>query len=203
MNQRVLIVDAYDSFVHILVDYFRRLGCQVTIMRKDHSRLHESARPEACDLIVLGPGPGHPAESGYLELLRYNRERLPVFGVCLGHQAIALHYGAKLAYADRLVHGKTSLIRHDGRGCFRGLPEQGFRAMRYHSIIVDADRLGADLIATATSDVDGYLMGLRHVRHAVDGVQFHPESIGTEFGLEIIRNFIKCHQEMAHGEHVA
>lgn len=192
MRCRVTIVDAYDSFVHILVDYVRGLGCDVRVVRKDAADRFEAADPAHCDVLLLGPGPGHPRDSGYPELLQRVAGRVPVFGVCLGHQAIGLYYGAQLAYAQRLMHGKTSRVDHDGKGCFRGIP-RGFHAMRYHSIIVDAASLGSELVATATSDVDGYLMGLRHARLPIEGVQFHPESIGTEHGLDIIRNFIDCY----------
>ncbi|WP_058196423.1 anthranilate synthase component II [Xanthomonas translucens] len=202
MSTRVTIVDAYDSFVHILVDYVRQLDCEVRVVRRNASDLFATVDPEVCDVILLGPGPGHPSDSGYLQLLEQNREQLPVFGVCLGHQAIGLYYGAKLAYAEHLVHGKTSLVRHDGLGCFAGLPAQGIRAMRYHSIIVDRKSLPPCLTATATASGDGYLMGLRHNRFAVEGVQFHPESIGTEYGMEIIRNFIKSyHKEWGDRRH--
>ncbi|MDC8015174.1 anthranilate synthase component II [Tahibacter soli] len=192
MRCRVTIVDAYDSFVHILVDYVRRLGCDVRVLRKDEPGLVDAIDPSRCDVLLLGPGPGHPRDSGYLALLERNAGRVPVFGVCLGHQAIGLYYGATLAYAQRLMHGKTSRVEHDGKGCFRNVP-RGFRAMRYHSIVVDAATLGNELVATATSDTDGYLMGLRHASLPIEGVQFHPESIGTEYGLEIIRNFIEVH----------
>ena len=192
MHRRVTIVDAYDSFVHILVDYVRRLGCDVRVLRKDEPGLADAIDPSRCDVLLLGPGPGHPADSGYLALLERNAGRVPVLGVCLGHQAIALHYGATLAYAQRLMHGKASRVAHDGQGCFRDIPD-GFRAMRYHSIIVDAATLGDELVATATSDTDGYLMGLRHARLPIEGVQFHPESIGTEHGLQILRNFIEVY----------
>lgn len=192
MRCRVTIVDAYDSFVHILVDYVRRLGCEVRVVRKDAPDVAVASDAANCDVLLLGPGPGHPLDSGYLALLERNARRVPVFGVCLGHQAIGHYFGAKLAYAQRLMHGKTSRVEHDGKGCFRNLPP-GFRAMRYHSIIVDAAALGDELIATATSDTDGYLMGLRHRHLPIEGVQFHPESIGTEHGLEIIRNFIDCY----------
>lgn len=203
MRCRVTIIDAYDSFVHILVAYAQRLGCQVRVLRKDSPRLIEETSPEHCDILLLGPGPGHPGESGYLPLLEHNAGRIPVFGVCLGHQAIGLHYGARLAYAERLMHGKTSLVSHDGAGCFRGLPAAGFRAMRYHSIIVERESLGRELTVSATSDTDHYVMGLRHTRLPIEGVQFHPESVGTEHGLDIIRNFIQCYHLKQGNSHVA
>jgi anthranilate synthase/aminodeoxychorismate synthase-like glutamine amidotransferase len=202
MRCRVTIVDAYDSFVHILVAYVRTLGCEVNVLRKDHPDLIEYIGPHHCDVLLLGPGPGHPSDSGYLTLLEHNAGRVPVLGICLGHQAIALHYGASLLYAKRLMHGKASRIDHDGKGCFRGLPD-GFRAMRYHSIIVDTRTLGEHLIPTASSDADGYLMGLRHAHLPIEGVQFHPESIGTEYGIEIIRNFIDRHHATGKKLHAA
>lgn len=203
MRCRVTIIDAYDSFVHILVSYVRKLDCEVRVLRRDDPDLAAHIGPDVCDVLLLGPGPGHPADSGYLQLLERNAGRVPVFGVCLGHQAIALYYGARLEYAQRLMHGKVSRISHDGKGCFAGLPAEGFDAMRYHSIIVDRESLGDTLVATAVSDTDDYLMGLRHAHLPIEGVQFHPESIGTEHGLEIIRNFIQSYHYGQERENVA
>lgn len=193
MSCRVTIVDAYDSFVHILVGYFEKLGCQVEVFRKDDPGLHSRINPLHTDMIVLGPGPGHPEESGYLQLLELNRGRIPVLGVCLGHQAIGLFYGSKLSYAKHLMHGKTSLISHDGLGCFSSYGDISFHAMRYHSIIIDDEHVAGELKVTARAQGDNYIMGVRHKRYPVEGVQFHPESIGTESGVDILKNFINAY----------
>ncbi|HHW4675653.1 MAG TPA: glutamine amidotransferase-related protein, partial [Xylella fastidiosa subsp. pauca] len=121
MPYRVIVVDAYDSFVHILVSYFEQLGCKVTVLRKDDPGLLALIDPLYSDIIVLGPGPGHPSQSGYDIILNKNSGRLPVLGVCLGHQAIGLYYGCIIEYAKNLMHGKTSLIKHDGQGCYVSL----------------------------------------------------------------------------------
>lgn len=193
MSCRVTVVDAYDSFVHILVSYFEQLDCQVTVLRKDDPKLLSLVNPVRSDMIVLGPGPGHPGDSGYGALLRKNAGQLPVLGVCLGHQAIGLHYNATIEYATHLMHGKTSIVEHDGRGCYAALTSRRLKCMRYHSIIVADKDLPGDLVVTSRSIDDGYIMGLRHKTLPIESVQFHPESIGTEDGLSLIRNFINTY----------
>ena len=190
MSRRVIVVDAYDSFIYILVSYFQEMGYEVDLYRKDDFRLARAVEESAGDALVLGPGPGHPADSGYENLLRLNSGRMPVLGVCLGHQAIGLHYGCAIEYAKNLMHGKTSEISHDGQGCFRSFSNYAFTAMRYHSIIVSEKNLPSEITVSARADDDSYVMGIRHKSLKIEGIQFHPESIGTEFGRQMLRNFM-------------
>lgn len=190
MSCRVIVVDAYDSFVHILVSYFEAMDCKVDLYRKDDIRLARVVEGSVGDMLVLGPGPGHPADSGYGNLLDLNAGRMPVLGVCLGHQAIGHHYGCQIEYARHLMHGKTSHIFHDGRGCFTSFSDDAFVAMRYHSIVVSDENLPQEIEISARSEDDSYVMGIRHNSLKIEGIQFHPESIGTEFGIQILRNFM-------------
>lgn len=193
MSRHVIVVDAYDSFVHILVAYLQKLGCSVSLYRKDDTQLVDAVQNSYGDYLLLGPGPGHPVDSGYGRLLHLNAGRIPVLGVCLGHQAIGLHYGCKIEYAKHLMHGKRSWISHDKQGCFKSLPSQKILAMRYHSIVVSEENLPKDILISARSDDDSYVMGIRHAFFKIEGIQFHPESIGTDFGLQILQNFIGTH----------
>ncbi|SBT43328.1 anthranilate synthase component II [Micromonospora auratinigra] len=185
---KVLLVDAYDSFTHIIDQYLRTLGARTVVVR---SRSRSTAalvdlRPDA---VVLGPGPGHPAESGHVELVHAFAGRVPLLGVCLGHQAIGLAYGGTVTVARHLMHGKTSVVTHDGRGVYAGAPAP-LTVTRYHSLIV-ADPAPAALAVTARSTDDGYVMGVRHHTLAVEGVQFHPESVMTSDGLLLFDNFLR------------
>ncbi|MEU6862140.1 aminodeoxychorismate/anthranilate synthase component II [Streptomyces sp. NPDC046876] len=184
---KVLLVDAYDSFTHIIDQYLRTLGADTEVVRSGTESPGDLAarRPDA---VVLGPGPGHPADSGHPDLVRLFAGRVPLLGICLGHQAIGLAYGGRVTVADRLKHGKTSQVRHDGAGVFAGLGST-MTATRYHSLIV-AEPLPPELTATAHAVDDGYVMGLRHRTLAVEGVQFHPESITTVGGLRLLENFL-------------
>ena len=193
MSHHVIVVDAYDSFVHILVAYLQKIGCSVSLYRKDDSRLVDAVQKASGDYLLLGPGPGHPADSGYGNLLQLNAGRMPVLGVCLGHQAIGLHFGCKIEYAKHLMHGKSSWISHDEQGCFKSLSRQKILAMRYHSIVVSEENLPKDILISARSEDDSYVMGIRHAFLNIEGIQFHPESIGTDFGLQILQNFINSH----------
>ena len=193
MSRHVIVVDAYDSFVHILVAYLQKIGCSVSLYRKDDSQLVDAVQKSSGDYLLLGPGPGHPADSGYGNLLRVNEGRMPVLGVCLGHQAIGLHFGCKIEYAKHLMHGKSSWISHDEQGCFKSLHSQKILAMRYHSIVVSEENLPKDILISARSEDDSYVMGIRHAFLNIEGIQFHPESIGTDFGLQILQNFINTH----------
>jgi anthranilate synthase component 2 len=190
MSHRVIVVDAYDSFVNILVSYLVDIGCNVDLYRKDDDHLIRAVQNSKGDFILLGPGPGHPDNSGYGNLLRLNAGRIPVLGVCLGHQAIGLYYGCQIEYAGHLMHGKKSLISNDGRGCFTSLSGNSFLAMRYHSIVVSNGNLPSEIEISAISEDDGYVMGIRHKALKIEGIQFHPESIGTEFGVQILQNFM-------------
>ncbi|KUL53033.1 anthranilate synthase [Streptomyces sp. NRRL S-1521] len=186
---KVLLVDAYDSFSHIIDQYLRTLGADTEVIRSRTRTPGELAglRPDA---VVLGPGPGHPAASGHVELVHTFAGRVPLLGVCLGHQAIGLAYGARVAVAQNLMHGKASQVRHDGRGVFDGLATP-LTVTRYHSLIVDASA-PPELDVTATSLDDGYVMGIRHRTLAVEGVQFHPESVMTDHGLRLFDNFLSA-----------
>ncbi|NYF55880.1 anthranilate synthase component II [Micromonospora purpureochromogenes] len=185
---KVLLVDAYDSFTHIIDQYLRTLGARTVVVRS-RSRTDEQLASLRPDAVVLGPGPGHPAESGHVELVRAFAGRVPLLGVCLGHQAIGLAYGGTIAVARHLMHGKTSLVGHDGRGVFSGAVAP-LTVTRYHSLIVD-DPVPPALEVTARASDDGYVMGVRHRSLAVEGVQFHPESVMTEDGLRLFDNFLR------------
>ncbi|MFJ7277217.1 anthranilate synthase component II [Kitasatospora sp. NPDC098663] len=184
---KVLLVDARDSFVHIIDQYLRALGADTEVVRS-HTRTPEQLAATAPDAVVLGPGPGHPAASGHVELVHHFAGKVPLLGVCLGHQAIGLAFGGRVQVADRLMHGRTSTVTHDGRGLFAGLGNS-LTATRYHSLIVTRP-LPEDLELTATADDDGYVMGMRHRSLPVESVQFHPESITTTGGMQLLENFL-------------
>jgi anthranilate synthase component 2 len=184
----VLMIDNYDSFTYNLVQYLGELGVAVTVVRNDEASVDEVARlrPEK---IVISPGPCSPNEAGIsLEAIERLSGKIPLLGVCLGHQAIGQAFGGKVVHAKTLMHGKTSPIHHVGAGVFRGLPSP-FVATRYHSLAVARDSLPDCLEVTAWTE-DGEIMGLRHKTLAVEGVQFHPESILTEHGHALLRNFL-------------
>ncbi|MBS3895840.1 aminodeoxychorismate/anthranilate synthase component II [Silanimonas sp.] len=191
----LLMIDNYDSFTYNLVQYLQELGEDVRVVRNDALSVAqiEALRP---DRIVLSPGPGTPDEAGVsIELLRRLGPQVPVLGVCLGHQSLGQAFGAEVVRAATIMHGKTSLIRHAGKGVFAGLPD-GFEATRYHSLVVEPDTLPACLELTAwTTDAEGSfdaIMGLRHRQYRLEGVQFHPESILTQQGHALLKNFIEA-----------
>ncbi|WP_438296570.1 anthranilate synthase component II [Streptomyces sp. HUAS TT7] len=184
---KVLLIDAYDSFVHIIDQYLRTLGARTEVVRSRTLSPDELAAREP-DAVVLGPGPGHPAQSGHVELVHEFAGRVPLLGVCLGHQAIALAHGGRVEVADQVMHGRTSTVRHDGAGLFEGLGHT-LEVTRYHSLIV-AEPLPEELVSTAVAVDHGYLMGLRHRTLPIEGVQFHPESITTTGGLTMLDNFL-------------
>ena len=195
MSARVLMIDNYDSFTYNLVQYLRMLGAEVLVYRNDALDA-EAAAALAPTHLVVSPGPGTPRDAGRsIELIRAFAGRVPVLGVCLGHQAIVEAWGGRVIPAKTLMHGKTSLVHHDGRGVFAGLP-QPFEAGRYHSLAVGRDELPAELEATAHTE-DGEVMGVRHRELAVEGVQFHPESVLTPQGLDLLRNFLAPAKEQA------
>lgn len=184
----LLMIDNYDSFTYNLVDYLRGLGAEVVVRRNDAVD-PGGIRALAPSHIVLSPGPGSPSSAGVcLDLIRDAAGRIPILGVCLGHQAIGQAFGGRIVRAPAPAHGKTSPVSHDGRTVFHGLPNP-LTATRYHSLVVDECSLPACLEVSARSP-DGLIMGLRHRRFAVDGVQFHPESILTEGGRRLLRNFL-------------
>jgi anthranilate synthase component 2 len=190
----LLMIDNYDSFTFNLVQYLQMLGAEVEVVRNDALSVADIAKL-APERIVISPGPCTPNEAGVsLELIRELGARVPILGVCLGHQAIGQAYGGRVVRAGRIMHGKTSRIRHRGGGVFAGLPD-GYEATRYHSLVVDKDALPECLEVTAwTENEDGSVeevMGLRHREHPVEGVQFHPESILTEHGHALLKNFLE------------
>ena len=181
----ILIIDNYDSFVHNIARYFVELGADVVVKRNDDVEEADLA----VKAIVVSPGPCTPTEAGVsLDVVRRYSGRLPILGVCLGHQVIGEVFGGKVVRAKEPMHGEASRIRHDSTGVFEGMP-QGFAAGRYHSLIV-RDVEDTDLIVTARSET-GEIMGLQHKTHPTFGVQFHPESILTEHGYDLLRNFLK------------
>ena len=185
----ILMIDNYDSFTFNLVQYLEELGSEVRVVRNDALDADGIAAlaPEA---IVISPGPKTPDHAGVtLETIARFSGRTPILGVCLGHQAIGQAFGGRIIRAPTLMHGKTSPIRHDGKTLFLDLPNP-FEATRYHSLVVDPARVPADLEVSATT-ADGVIMGLRHRRHRTEGVQFHPESVLTEVGKPLLRNFLE------------
>jgi len=184
----ILVIDNYDSFVHNLARYVRELGWATEVVRNDAIDLDWIAdrRPSH---IVISPGPCTPNEAGIsIALIERFGPTVPILGVCLGHQCIGQAFGGKVVRAQRPMHGKTSLIRHDGGGIFDGLPNP-LRATRYHSLVVAKDQLSADLAISAESE-EGEIMALRHRRFPIVGLQFHPEAVLTERGYDLLRNFL-------------
>jgi anthranilate synthase/aminodeoxychorismate synthase-like glutamine amidotransferase len=189
----LLVIDNYDSFTYNLVQYLGELGARLHVVRNDALDVDGIARL-APERIVISPGPGHPDQAGVsLEVIRRFGPTTPILGVCLGHQAIGRAFGATVARARIQMHGKTSEVRHDGRGVFAGLSNP-FVATRYHSLVVLADTVPPDLEVTARAE-DGEVMGLRHRRHPIEGVQFHPESILTVEGKRLLANFLRMPAE--------
>ena len=186
----ILVVDNYDSFTWNLVHYLRELGSLVAVVRNDDISAAEAVTRGA-DGILISPGPGTPDEAGIsLELVGLcAAARRPLLGVCLGHQAIGQHFGGKVVPAGQLMHGKTCALAHDGTGVFEGLPSP-FTATRYHSLVVEPDSLPDCLVVNATAE-DATLQGFRHRELPIHGVQFHPESIASEWGHELLANFLR------------
>ena len=187
MSSRVLVVDNYDSFVYILVQYLGELGLEPIVFRNDKLSLHDVADLDV-DAILISPGPGTPLDSGVsMELIREYKELKPIFGVCLGLQCIGEFFGGNVVRAPEVMHGKTSAISHANHGVFSGISNP-LEATRYHSLIVERESLPDSLEITAEAN-DGTIMGLRHKEYRIEGVQFHPESILTKDGHSILRNF--------------
>jgi len=189
----LLIIDNYDSFTYNLVQYFGELGAELEVKRNDEISVAEieAMRPEA---VVISPGPCTPKEAGISnEVIARIGPSLPILGVCLGHQCIGHVFGADVVRAGRLMHGKTSPIQHDGTGVFEKLPDP-FEATRYHSLIIDPPTVPADLLVNAKT-AEGEIMGVRHRHYPIHGVQFHPESILTRHGKELLANFLRLTKE--------
>jgi anthranilate synthase/aminodeoxychorismate synthase-like glutamine amidotransferase len=189
----LLLIDNYDSFTYNLYQYLSELGAEITVRRNDEVTLAEIEALHP-DQIVISPGPCTPNEAGLsCQIIETFGPRIPLLGVCLGHQAIGQVYGGRIIRAPEPMHGKTSLIYHQGQGVFRDLPEP-FEANRYHSLIVESATLPKELEVTART-VDGLIMGLRHVTYPIEGVQFHPESIMTPTGKDLLQNFLEQGQQ--------
>jgi len=185
----VLVIDNYDSFVYNLVQYLGECGVDSLVRRSDAIAPDEALRLRPAG-IIISPGPRGPLEAGNsVPIIRAAAGRVPILGVCLGHQAIGAAFGARIRRARRPMHGKTSPVRHDGSGCLRGLPSP-LRACRYHSLVVDGPTLPAALLATAFAADDGEVMAIRHRELLVEGLQFHPESLYTQGGHRIVANFV-------------
>ncbi len=185
----LLVIDNFDSFTYNLVQYFGQLGVEQRVFRNNEITPKEAVALNP-DRVLLSPGPCSPREAGItLEIIRAFEGRKPIFGVCLGHQAVGHYYGGNVVRADRLMHGKTSPISHRDTDLFKGMP-QGFRATRYHSLLVERSTFPKELEVTAET-AEGEVMGLRHRTLPIWGVQFHPESIATEGGMKILRNFLE------------
>jgi len=184
---KFLVIDAYDSFVYIIKNYIERLGLEVDLIRCDrikHNFLFEY------HAIVLGPGPGHPRDCGYLDIIKSVEGKIPILGICLGMQAISEYYGINVIPVSSRQHGKVSQIKNDGEGIFMGLPSI-FNVTRYHSLAARLSDFNAStpLQISAKSMKDGHVMGVRHKNFCIEGVQFHPESAATEYGIAMMRNF--------------
>jgi anthranilate synthase/aminodeoxychorismate synthase-like glutamine amidotransferase len=185
------MIDNYDSFTYNLVQYFGELGEVLTVVRNDEKTVEE-IREIAPKMIVISPGPGNPDDAGVtLAVIKQLSTEIPIFGVCLGHQSIGQTFGGKVVRAEQLMHGKTSSIYHDGKGIFRDLPTP-FTATRYHSLIIDPTTIPASLEISAQTEA-GEIMAVRHRSLPVEGVQFHPESILSEYGRHILVNFIRTY----------
>jgi para-aminobenzoate synthetase component 2 len=185
----LLMIDNYDSFTYNLVQYLGELGEDIKVFRNDKITISEIEKLDP-ERIVISPGPCTPKEAGIsIEVIQHFAGKVPVLGVCLGHQSIGAAFGAKIINAPRLMHGKTSLIHHDGKTIFKGLPNP-FEATRYHSLIIKKETLSDDFTITAWTDRDE-IMGIRHKKMLIEGVQFHPESILTTAGKDLLGNFLK------------
>jgi para-aminobenzoate synthetase component 2 len=186
---RILVIDNYDSFVYNLVQYLAQLGAEVEVWRNDDARFDDPGWPEGFDGILLSPGPGTPEDAGVcIDVVRSVGARLPIFGVCLGLQSISVAFGGVVNRAPELLHGKTSLVHHDGRGVFAGLPNP-FTATRYHSLALDPATVPDDLEVSATTE-SGVIMAVRHKILPIESVQFHPESVLTEGGYQMLANWL-------------
>jgi anthranilate synthase component II len=185
----ILMIDNFDSFTYNLVQYLRQLGAEVAVARNNALTI-EAIDAMAPEVIVVSPGPGAPQAAGIsMDVIRTFSGRIPILGICLGHQAIAAAFGGRIIAARQLMHGKTSTVTADGKSVFKGV-KSPFKAMRYHSLAVERETLPACLLITAEAE-DGEIMGIRHREHKTEGLQFHPESIMTTVGKRLLRNFLR------------
>ena len=193
----ILMIDNYDSFTYNLVHYLSELGEEVTVARNDKISLEDVGKMSP-EIIVVSPGPCTPKEAGVsVDVIKEFAGRTPILGVCLGHQSMAYAYGAEIVRAGRLLHGKTSPIRHDEKGIYKDIPNP-FEATRYHSLLIEKGTLPDEFEVSAWTD-EGEIMGIRHKEHLMEGVQYHPESILTKHGKDILRNFIGLARERSGG----
>lgn len=186
----ILLIDNYDSFTYNIFQYLKQLGYDVLVKRNDEISLSdiESLKPSH---LILSPGPGRPEDAGItVDVVRTFAGQIPILGICLGHQAIGYAFGGKIIKAKDIYHGKASQIKHDGLGVYQGVDDP-FTAIRYHSLVIDRRDVPADLVVTATSLEDGEVMGVRHTHFPVIGLQYHPESIGSTFGHQLLKNFVE------------
>ena len=190
----ILMIDNYDSFTYNLVHYLGELGEKVLVFRNDKITIEDAGKLNP-DMVVISPGPCTPKEAGIsVDLIKEFAGRIPILGVCLGHQAIGYAFGGNIVRAKRLLHGKTSQIYHDGKSIYEGVPTP-FEATRYHSLLVEGSSLPDELEVTAWTDEDE-IMGIRHKEYLIEGVQFHPESILTKHGKDLLRNFVRIAKGM-------
>ena len=186
---KVLLIDNYDSFTYNLYHYLSKLNCKVDVYRNDKISINKINKKKY-KKIVISPGPGNPNQAGLcLKIVRHYYKKIPILGVCLGHQVIGQVFKSKIVVAKQPMHGKTSAIKHNGEGIFKGI-KKSISATRYHSLIIDNKTLGKDLIVTAKTR-DGIIMGIMHKKYNIHGVQFHPESISTPEGMILLKNFLK------------
>jgi len=192
----ILMIDNYDSFTYNIVQYFYDLGQEVVVKRNDEITIEDIKNMEEIDAIVISPGPCTPTEAGIsVDVIKNFKGIYPILGVCLGHQSIGQAFGAKIVKAKCLMHGKTSKIYHNEKGLFEGIPNP-FNAVRYHSLVIDESTLPEEIEITARSD-DGEIMAIEHKKYPIWGVQFHPESILTEYGHKLLENFLKMSKKEA------
>ena len=186
---KILLIDNYDSFTYNLYHYLSSLKCNVEVYRNNKITIDQIKRKKF-DKIVISPGPGYPKNSGYCpKIVKYFAPNIPILGVCLGHQIIGQVFGSKIIHAKKIMHGKLSVIRHNNKGILKGL-NKTFKATRYHSLIIDKKNLGKNLIITAETK-NKLIMGIMHKKYNIHGVQFHPESIKTKLGINILKNFLE------------
>ena len=184
----ILLIDNYDSFTYNLYHYLSSLNCNVEVYRNDQIKI-DQINKKNYKKIVISPGPGNPNQAGRcLQIVKYFYKKIPIFGVCLGHQIIGQVFKSKIVVAKKLMHGKSSLIKHDGKGIFKGI-KKVISGTRYHSLIIDRKSLGKELVITAETK-DKVIMGIMHKKYNVHGVQFHPESIKTPEGIKLLKNFL-------------